>query len=151
MSADDTTPTGPDTTTGATGTDSGGAELLPALWPGSAAQVYGPRAGKYTNAIVRVLSDRGRRWTVETSDGTQLKIDPRALRETDQRFVSTVPNYVPGSVVTVNPSVADYPAGQRFVVIAVRIGSLTVAKLGGDNGTTHWVPPTACRAADPDA
>lgn len=151
MSADDTTPTGPDTTTGATGTDSGGAELLPALWPGSTAQVHGPGTGKYTDAIVRVLSDRGRRWTVETSDGTRLKIDPVMLRETDQPFVSTAPAYVPGSVVTVTPPVAPHPAGQRFVVTAVRVPYLTVAKLGGEAGTTYRVSPAACRPADPDA
>jgi hypothetical protein len=151
MSADDTTPTGPDTT-GATGADKGSAELLPALWPGSTAQIHGPGTGKYTDAIVRVLSDRGRRWTVETSDGTRLKINPTALRETDQPFVSTAPDYVPGSVVTVTPPVAPHPAGQRFVVTAVRVTYLTVAKLGGDpDGATYRVPPTACRPADPDA
>ena len=148
MSADDTTPTGPDTTTS---TGNGGGELLPALWPGSTAQIHGPGAGKYIDAVVRVLSDRGRRWTVETSDGTRLKIDPVALRVTDQRFVSSVQDYVPGSVVNVTPPIAPHPAGMRFVVTAVRVASLTVAKLGGDHGTTYRVPPTACRPADPDA
>lgn len=88
---------------------------------------------------------------METGDGTQLKIDPRSLRETDQRFVSAVPVYAPGSVVTITPPIVVYPAGQRFAVITVRATSLTVAKLGGDGGITYRVPPAACRPADPTA
>jgi len=128
------------------------AELLPALWVGSTAQIHCPGAGVYSGRVVRVVSDRGRRWTVEISNGTRLKIDPTCLRETEELFVSAVPDYVPGSVVTVTPPIAPHPGGQRFVVTAVRATTLTVAKLGGDpNGSTYRVPPTACRPADPGA
>lgn len=88
---------------------------------------------------------------METSDGTRLKIDPGALRQTTQRFVSSIPDYMPGSVVTVTPPIAPHPAAQRFVVTAVRVASLSVAKLGGDNWLTYRLRPTACRPADPDA
>ena len=147
MCPDDTTPPGT-----SDGDDPGAAaELLPALWIGSTAQVHGPGTGDYTGRVVRVVSDRGRRWTVETSDGIRLKIDPKALRRTDQPFVSTAPVYVPGSVVTIDRPTPVYPAGQRFVVTAVRATTLTVAKLGGDRGITFQVPPGVCRPADAEA
>ena len=143
--------TGPITGSPATGTGGGTAERIAALWVGSTAQIHGRGTGDYAGRVVRVVSDRGQRWTVETGDGTRLKIDPRSLRVTDQRFVSTVPVYVPGSVVTITPPVAVYPAEQRFAVIAVRATTLTVAKLGGDGGITYRVPPAACHPANPGA
>ena len=136
-------------TADATGTGGATAELIAALWVGSTGQIHGPGTGDYAGRVVRVVSDRGRRWTVETGDGTRLKIDPTSLRETDQPFASTVPVYVPGSVVTITPPIAVYGAEQRFVVIAVRATSLTVAKLGGDGGVTYRVAPAACHPADP--
>jgi hypothetical protein len=128
------------------------AVALPALYTGEAAEVHGPSAGQWAGQIVKIRSQRGTRWTVELTDGRRMNVPPQALRRTDRPFVSELPPapvLEVAAVVTVapptgNPQDWPYQPDQRFVVIKVSEQTVTVVKIGGDNGRSWRVPPRAC-------
>lgn len=129
----------------------------PGLLVGDPAQLHGPAAGRWAGQVVRIVSQRGARWSVELPDGGRLTVAPLALRETDQPFVSTrppAPELHPGAVVTVTPprttSKWTYPTGQRFAVVNVSERTVTIAKLGGENGRVWRIDPRACTPVPTD-
>jgi hypothetical protein len=101
---------------------------------------------------VKIRAQHGTRWTVELTDGRRMTVPPNALRRTDRPFVSELPPAPVldiAAVVTVaepasKPQGWTYHAGQRFVVITVSEQTVTIVKLGGDNGRSWRVSPRAC-------
>jgi hypothetical protein len=129
----------------------------PDLFVGDPAELHGPSAGRWAGQVVQIVSQRGARWAVELADGSRLKVNPAALRATEQPFVSTrpaAPELHPGAVVTATPPRATgkwtYPAGQRFAVVNVSERTVTIAKLGGESGRVWRIDPRACTPVPAD-
>jgi hypothetical protein len=129
----------------------------PDLFVGDPAELHGQTAGNWAGQVVKITSQRGERWSVELADGRRMKVPPQLLRATERPFVSTrpaAPELHPGAVVTATPPRATgkwtYPAGQRFAVVNVSERTVTIAKLGGENGRVWRIDPRACTPVPAD-